>query len=172
MNETLANILGRRSIRKYTGEPVCESTLQLVLAAGCAAPSACNARPVRFIVLDRSQMGALAEHLQQKEPFQQGQWAVAVCGDTRSYKFGQAWIEDCAAAMENMQIACRALGLGSLWFGVYHRESKESAIRQFLKVPAGVEVLGIAVTGYGAESKEPYGAAPDDSVIRRGTWSD
>ncbi len=172
MNETLKTILNRRTIRKFTDQSVCQSTLSLVLAAACAAPSACNARPVRYVVLDKSRMKDLADALEQKEPFLQGQWAVAVCADTRGYQFGTAWMEDCAAAMENMQIACWGLGLGALWFGVYRRAAKEGAVRRCLKLPEGVEVLGITVMGYAAEEKEPHSATPDESVIRRGVWSD
>lgn len=170
MNETLTNIMSRRSIRKYTGDSVCESTMTLVLAAGCAAPSAMGKRPVRFIVLDKNRMKELAEVLTQKEPFLQGQWAIAVCGDTRGYE-GLGWIEDCAAAMENMQIACKSLGLGSLWFGVYKRASKEPAVRKFLEVPEGVEVLGITIMGYADEQKEAYSGV-DESKVRRGRWSE
>lgn len=171
MNETLVNIMSRRSIRAYTDESVCESTMELVLAAACAAPSAANLRPVRFIVLDKKRMAELAEAVSQKEPFLQGQWAIAVCADTRSYTSGLAWIEDGAAAMENMQIACKSLGLGSLWYGVYKRAAKEPAVRAFLKLPEGVEVLGITIFGYAAEQKEAYSGV-DESKVFRGSWSE
>lgn len=171
MNETLSNIMARRSIRRYTEEPVCESTVKLILAAACAAPSARGERPARFVVLNKKQMEALAEKVQQKEPFREGQWGIAVLADLRGYGGGLAWIEDCAAAMENMQIACRSLGLGSLWYGVYRRAAKEPAVREFLQVPDGVEVLGVTVTGYAAEQKEPYGGV-DESKVRYGAWSE
>ena len=171
MNETLSNIMARRSIRRYTEEPVCESTVKLILAAACAAPSARGERPARFVVLNKKQMEALAEKVQQKEPFREGQWGIAVLADLRGYGGGLAWIEDCAAAMENMQIACRSLGLGSLWYGVYRRAAKEPAVREFLQVPDGVEVLGGTVPGYAAEQKEPYGGV-DESKVRYGAWSE
>ncbi len=171
MNETLKSIMSRRSIRTFTDDSVCGSTMKLVLAAGCAAPSACGVFPVRFIVLDKERMSQLAEVVAQKEPFLQGQWAIAVCADTRGYQNGLAWIEDCAAAMENMQIACVALGLGSLWYGVYARPAKEPQVRAFLKLPEGVEVLGITVMGYAAEKKAPT-AGVDEGRVREGQWSD
>ena len=90
MNETLTNIMARRSIRRYTEEPVCESTMKLVLAAACAAPSAKGERPVRFVVLDKKRMGSLAEKVQQKDPFREGQWAIAVLADLRGYDSGLA----------------------------------------------------------------------------------
>lgn len=145
--------------------------MKLVLNAGAAAPSAVGKYPVRFIVLDKTRMAELAACVAQKAPFEQGQWAIAVCADTRGYECGSAWIEDCAAAMENMQIACVSLGLGSLWYGVYARAAKEPAVRAFLKLPEGVEVLGITVMGYAAEKKEPKGEV-DASRVRFGAWSD
>lgn len=135
MNETLTNIMARRSIRRYTEEPVCESTMKLVLAAACAAPSAKGERPVRFVVLDKKRMGSLAEKVQQKDPFREGQWAIAVLADLRGYDSGLAWIEDGAAAMENMQIACKSLGLGSLWYGVYRRAARKRRSASFCSCP-------------------------------------
>lgn len=170
MNKTLMNIMARRSIRRYTDESVCESTMKLVLAAACAAPSANGKRPIRFVVLDKEQMHSLAEKIQQKAPFLQGQWAIAVLADLRDYDNGLAWIEDGAAAMENMQIACKSLGLGSLWYGVYRRITKELAVRNFLQLPDGVEVLGITVMGYAAEYKEAYSGV-DESKVYYGVWS-
>ncbi len=171
MNPTIETIMSRRSIRKYKGDSVDESTMRLVLAAGCAAPSAMNLRPARFIILDKKRMAELAERVQQKDPFLEAQWAIAVCGDTRGYKLGPEWIADCAAAMENMQIACKALGLGSLWFGVYTFAAKEPAVREFLGVPEGVEVLRITIFGYGAEKKDPN-AGVDESKVMIGKWTE
>mgnify|MGYP000285941450 CR=1 FL=1 len=44
-------IFERRSIRSYTGEPVSQEDLRLILKAGMAAPSARNSRPWEFIVI-------------------------------------------------------------------------------------------------------------------------
>ena len=170
MNETLTSIMSRRSIRRFTDDSVCESTMNLVLDAGLAAPSACAQFPVRFVVLDKKRLGELSQVVAQKDPFQLGQWGIAVCADTRGYQNGLAWIEDCAAAMENMQIAGVSLGLGMLWYGVYQRAAKEPQVRAFLDLPEGVEVLGITVMGYAAEKREPR--VPDKSRVRFGMWSD
>lgn len=55
-------ILGRRSVRKYTDEPVSREDLEDIVRAGMHAPSACNSQCWRFIVLsDRDEIGRLAE---------------------------------------------------------------------------------------------------------------
>lgn len=164
-------IMKRRSIRKFTAEKVPADSAMRIVEAGAAAPSAMNKRPVRFILLDKAAMAALAERIDQKGPFLEGQWAIAVCGDRRGYGPGSGWLEDCAAAMENMLIAATELGLGSLWYGVYARAAKEPPVREFLKLPDEVEVCGIAVIGHAAEEKEPHWGV-DSSILHIGCWKE
>src|SRR5512143_2955522 len=44
-------VLSRRSIRKYTDQPVDDATVERLLRAGMAAPSAGNQQPWKFIVI-------------------------------------------------------------------------------------------------------------------------
>ena len=44
-------------------------------------------------------------------------------------------------------------------------------MREFLKLPKGVEVLGITVMGYAAEKKEPTSGV-DMTRVRIGEWSE
>jgi nitroreductase len=57
-------IQDRRSIRQYTGEPVSEEHLEMILEAARQAPSGENAQPWRFIIVKdeamRKQLGAVA----------------------------------------------------------------------------------------------------------------
>lgn len=162
-------IMKRRSVRKFTGEPVTKETVMQLIDAAAAAPSAMNLRPVRFILMDKHDMAKLAATIDQKQPFEQGQWAIAVCADTRGYTGGTGWIEDSAAALENILIAAASLGLGALWYGVYRRAAKEPQVRAALNLPEGVECTGIAVVGHPAEEKEPHGTAKPEHVFM-GRW--
>jgi nitroreductase len=53
--DVLEAIKGRRSIRKYTQEPVSEEQVTQILEAGRWAPSRGNSQPWRFIVLKDAQ---------------------------------------------------------------------------------------------------------------------
>jgi nitroreductase len=61
---TMKVIQDRRSIRDWTGEPVSEQDLAMILEAGRQAPSGENAQPWRFIIVrdpdTRAKLGALA----------------------------------------------------------------------------------------------------------------
>ncbi|MDO5563510.1 MAG: nitroreductase family protein [Synergistaceae bacterium] len=164
-------IMRRRTIRRFTNEFVHEADMDKILAAALAAPSAHNRHPLRLIVLNTADMARIAEEIEQKTPFEQGQWAIAACADTRGYDQGLAWIEDCAAAMENMLIAAESMGLGAMWYGVYARPAKEPQIRKFLALPGGVEVLGIAIVGHKAEDKPPT-TETDREHIHYGGWKE
>jgi len=50
MNSQIQAIVGRRSIRKYTGEPVTDQEVQSLLEAAMSAPSAMATDPWRFLV--------------------------------------------------------------------------------------------------------------------------
>ena len=59
--DVLTAIKKRRSIRRYTTDPVGEESLHCILQAGLAAPTAMNRRPFHFIVLrDRHTLTKLA----------------------------------------------------------------------------------------------------------------
>ena len=164
-------IMKRRSVRKFTDELVAKETVKQIIDAAAAAPSAMNLRPVRFILMDKRDMAKLAETITQKAPFEQGQWAIAVCADTRGYTGGTGWIEDASAALENIMISATALGLGSLWYGVYRRAAKEPQVRAALNLPEGAECTGIAVIGHPAEEKEEHGQA-DAKFVFESAWKE
>ncbi len=171
-NSVIQTILARRSIRAFRQDLSVESAKRdTLLACACAAPSAHNRQPCRFLVLeDRAILDRLAAHLGQGVLFEQAPLVIAICADLRGYPEGSlGWLEDCAAATENILIAAKSLGLEALWFGVYRREPKEETVRRILDLPEYVEVQALAVVGYGNESKEPREGV-DSSKVRYGCW--
>ena len=105
----LESIFARRSIRAYTGEPVSREAITQILEAGMAAPSSNNRKPWHFVVIrDRATLTKLAEAHPHGKMLSEAAAAIAVCGDTTiSPDF---WVQDCAAATENMLVAVAALG--------------------------------------------------------------
>jgi nitroreductase len=170
-NQTINAILGRRSIRKFTEERVSGEVRDLLLECAFAAPSAHGRRPCEFIVIeDRQVLNDLAEAHDSGKMLRQAPLAIAVCAQTAGYPEGdRAWVEDCAAAMENILIAARALGLEGVWLKVMDRHPRNEKIRPILAVPAQVEIVAIAALGRGAEAKAPHEGA-DVKKIRFNRW--
>ena len=114
----IENIMTRTSIRAFTDQPVDEATVEKILRAGMAAPTAVNRQPWAFVVVnEREQM----ERLREVHPFAQmlktAQFAIIVCGDMERALPGASqayWIQDASAATENILLAAHGLGLGCL----------------------------------------------------------
>jgi len=107
--DALEAIRRRRSVRKYTGESIQRKDLEKIVDAGRLAASGSNQQPWDFIVItDRTMINQLkvASHWMEKAGA-----IIAVVMDPSS----RWWVEDGAAAIENILIASTALGYGTCW---------------------------------------------------------
>jgi len=149
-------ILNRRSIRKYTDQPVPERLLIELLEAAMCAPSAGNEQPWQFVVID--QRGILDE-IPKFHPYAamvaEAPVAILVCGDLDKDLHRGYWVQDCAAATENILIAVQDKGIGAVWVGVYPREDRVQAMRALLGIPDSVVPFALISLGYPAEEKPP-----------------
>ena len=152
MDKRLQIIFSRRSIRKYTGEPIAKEDLTSLLEAGMAAPSASNQKPWHFVtVTDADKLKALADAHPHGKMLAHAPLAIAVCGDP---SISDWWVQDCAAATENILIAAAGLGLGAVWLGCGGLEEREQAVRDILGIPVGIGVLSLISIGHPGETKE------------------
>jgi nitroreductase len=166
-NELVQTIFSRRSIRKYTGEPVSEADIQTLLEAAMAAPSASNIKPWHFVfVTQRETLDALADAHPHGKMLAQAPLCIAVCGDPNLSRY---WEQDCSAATENLLVAAAALGLGAVWLGVHPRDDREGFTRQVLGIPENIVPLNLISIGHPAEDKEPR-TQYDEARVHRGGW--
>lgn len=161
-------IFARRSIRRYTDEPVTEEQIRTLLEAGMAAPSASNRQPWHFVVVtDRATLQALADAHPYGKMLAEAALAIAVCADpTLSPTY---WQQDCSAATENILIAVAGLGLGGVWLGCYPNEDRVAGIRRVLGIPDHIPVLSLLSIGHPAEYREPR-TQYNEARVHRGRW--
>ncbi len=150
------SIFKRRSIRKFTGQPISDEDLQLMLKAAMYAPSAGNEQPWEFIVVrDKQNLQALCNVHPHAKMLPSADLAVAICGNLPKQKYSvQYWVQDCTAAGENLMLQATELGIGTVWLGVYPCEYRTENIARILGVPQEVIPLCIIAAGYPAEEKE------------------
>ncbi|MBM3163610.1 MAG: nitroreductase family protein [Chlorobi bacterium] len=177
MNETIATILRRRSVRGFRPDPVGEAELAEMLEAARYAPTAMNQQPWHFTAIRNpellrkleencktafllSNVQALREVAKQEgfSVFYHAPLMVIISGDPGAI----AAQYDCTLAMENMMLAAASLGIGSCWTHavmMYHATEKGRAIFRELGVifPEGYQPYAAAVFGWPAE---PYPEAP------------
>lgn len=168
--DALEAIFGRRSIRKYTAEPVAEADVETILHAAMAAPSAGNQQPWRFVVTtDRAQLDAMAETTPYGKMLREAPLAITVCADTGGLKHDVMWQQDCGAATENALVAIHALGLGAVWLGFWPKMERVQPLRAVLGLPDGVEPFCVLAVGHPAEAKPPADRY-DPSRVHRDRW--
>jgi nitroreductase len=157
--EAFEAILARRSIRAYAEKPVERALLVRLLEAAMAAPTACNAQPWEFVVVDTPEgmetLRVILPHGKYNAPV-----AIVVCGsETKALNncAEKYWVQDCSAALENILVAAAGMELGTVWIGVYPLAERVAALRPVLGLPETVTPLGVVFLGYPSPEgqKEP-----------------
>lgn len=162
-------ILERRSIRKYTGEPVSEEDMKDLMKAAMAAPSAHNKQPWEFIIVEERQLLIeITKFHPYSKMLNEAPFAIIVCGDQSKDDFGYC-VQDCSAATENILIAACDKGLGAVWLGVYPKEDRIMGVRKIFGIPEHVIPISIIAVGHPDEKKEPADRY-DDNRIHLDKW--
>ncbi len=168
--EAMEAILGRRSIRKYTDKPVTDGELRCLLEAGMAAPSAHNRQPWHFVVInDKATLLEIPKFHNYSKMLEQAALAIVVCGDLDLEAGTGFWVQDCAAATENILVAAKATGLGAVWLGVYPNEGLVKNLRKLLKVPEKIVPFCILSVGHPSEDKSPANRY-DEKRVHKNVW--
>jgi nitroreductase len=167
MDKRLQIVFARRSIRKYTEQPVSEADITSLLEAGMAAPSAMNKRPWHLVaVTDRQVIQALAQAPPYTRTLPGAALVMIVCGDPSASDW---WLQDCTLATENILIAAAALGLGAVFLGCHGKAEREEPIRRVLGIPEEIGMASVLCIGHPAEEKEPR-TQYDPAQVHHNKW--
>ena len=154
----ISAIMTRASVRQFTSQPIGADTLDLLVKAGMAAPTAMNLQPWAFIVVTEQQMLDSLAAVHPYSNLKTATAAIIVCGDLEKAadEFGRDfWIQDCSAATENILIAAHAMGLGAVWCGVYPNPKVVPGVTRVLSIPERIIPLNIITMGHPAAETEP-----------------
>lgn len=162
----LENIFARKSVRKFTSEPVSDKQVETLLRAAMAAPSAMNGQPWRFVVVnDKDKLASMAGQLPYAR-LDTAPMAIVVCGDLSGYK--KFWTDDCSAATENLLLAAEAMGLGAVWTAASDEE-RSGIVREALGLPENIHPLCIVPVGHPDGDFQPKDKW-DPSKIHYNQW--
>jgi nitroreductase len=177
-------VASRTSVRRFDrSRPVTGAVLRAVLEAARHAPSADNAQPWRFVVVDDP---VLRERLVEKcfaglyarTRRIQAPAYIALCGVRGAVDRGGRLLTsvsytlmDCGIAGEHAVLAATELGLGTCWIGWFNRRQA----RALLGVPAGVDVLALIAIGWPAAGPihpvaRPHGRKSLAAIAWRNRW--
>lgn len=175
MTELMTILQNRRSVRHYTGEPVPEDKLQLILQAALISPTGRNFCPWEFIVVrDKQVLQEMAKcRTGSANMLTEADCAVVVVADpTKS----DTIIEDCSIAMSNMHLMADSLGVGSCWIQGRMRQaqdgrSTEDFLRSLLHFPEHYTLEATLSLGMPVQKRAPRSMdSLDLQKIHNGTF--
>jgi|FLOH01.1.fsa_nt_gi nitroreductase len=142
----------RRTIRKFTEQPIEFDKLANIIEAGIHAPSAGNMQNWRFILLtDEGAIKSLYRHCMKQEVIYNAQAAIIVCGvmDKAERLYGLRGkrlytVQNCASATQNMLLAAHAQDLGACWIGAFD----EDQVSNMFGIPENARPQAIIAIGY------------------------
>ncbi len=152
-------LVNRRSIRRYTEEPIDSEAVKLIMQAALMAPTSKNSRPWQFIIVEDKEK--LKQLSQCKDfgatPIACAAIAIAIAVDP---SLSEAWIEDASVAATYIQLQAEALGLGSCWIQVRGRfrgdgVPSEEYTQELLGIPETLPVVCIIAIGHKDEERKP-----------------
>lgn len=159
--DTLECIKTRRSIRRFTDEPISDEILLQLLEAVKWAPSWANTQTSEIIVIkDNKAKEKIVEILAPNNPATKGVLqapvVVIICAKTgmAGYKNdeevtnkGDWYMFDAGIASQNLCLAAHALGLGTVHVGYVDHQ----ALDEYLELPPHVKSIEVIPIGYPAK---------------------
>jgi len=140
----------RRSIRAYRDQSVEKEVLETIVDCARLAATACNDQIWEFVVVtDPATRARIADATDYGKFIAQAPACIAVFCKNEKY-----FLEDGAAATQNILVAACALGLGSCWVAGDKKPYADS-IREILGVPEGCRLISLVPLGYPDQSPDP-----------------
>ena len=152
MNETMRTILNRRSVRNFTREPISEEILNSLVDAAMHAPSGMCKKTWKFTVITNTEIiKKLAETIKKvlnREIYDMySPTAIIIPSNDRDSAWGR---DDNACALQNIFLAAKSYGVGSVWINQLSNICDEPEIRKLLdefEIPSNHIVYGLAALG-------------------------
>lgn len=179
MNETIQNIISRRSVKRYLDQQVPMELVEEIVKAGTYAPSGKNKQSAKIIAVTNKEMRDRLSHINldiimsrnlstssgHADPFYGAPVVLVVLAKkevgTRVY--------DGSLVMENMMIAAQSLGLGSCWIHrakeTFETEEGKKILRD-LGITEEYEGIGNCIIGYAApDALKPQVPRKEDYIV-------
>lgn len=154
MNQTIKDLLERRSIRKYKSEQILSEELDIILKAGSYAPSSMGKQSAILIAVqdkdtieELEKLNASFSPNPKSKPFYGAPTVVLVLGD----KNNKNNIKDGSLCMGNMMNAAHSLNIGSCWINRVYETFESEEGKNLLKkwgVDGDYSGVGACILGY------------------------
>ena len=175
----------RRSVRRFADKAVSDETLTELFEAVRRSPSWANMQCWRFIVVREKEARETISALTYVESFfaplgyksnpamkgiAEAPVVVIACADPKGsgvIRGQEYYLADVGIASQTFMLSARALGLGTVFTGVFDEEK----LRELLSIPENVRVVGVFPLGYPREEKEGGPSRKTlEEIVFHGKW--
>jgi len=154
----------RRSIRKFTDEPVTDATVDRVIEMGTWAPSGLNNQPWKFTVIrDRDLLNKLSRLTKYSSIVENAPVCIAVFLDLSVSYHREKDIQAIGACIQNMLLAIHCSGLGAVWLGEILNKRRQ--VEKLLNTHGDLEFMAVIALGYPGEKKTAGQRKPFEQLI-------
>jgi len=136
-------LYSRRSIRKFTSQPVPRELVDQVMHAGIWAPSSCNYQMWDLVAVDDPEINTELTALS----LQMGNAPVNIVVSYGRDFSEENWanIQSASALIQNMSLAAQVLGLGTFWIT---QTGDAERVREIVGLPIDRMVIAVLALGY------------------------
>jgi len=154
----------RWSCRSLSAVDVPRQDLEKIMDAGRRAASGLNVQPYHFVAITDKK---ILERLGEAQGFiAEASAAIAIVAEPEASSY---WLEDVAAAAENMLLAVTALGYATTWVeGTLAR--KEQEMKELLDIPAHMRLIILLPIGKPAGSGGQSKKKPLSELVHWEKW--
>lgn len=159
MNESIKNMLERRSVRDFKEDMIPKDDLDLILKSGTYAPTGRNRQSPIIIAVTNKEMRDKISKMNAKimgtnnDPFYGAPVILIVLAD----KSVPTYIYDGTLVMQNLMLSAHSLGIDSCWIHRAREEFESEEGRKILSdlgIKGDYEGIGHVALGY-AKTKAP-----------------
>ncbi len=158
-------IAARRSVRRFTSQPVAREVLQRCVEAARLAPSAENVQPWRFLIVDDPELKARLAEGAFSGVYRATRWAEKAPAlvvlfaelDILANRLGRRvtgidyYLIDIGIAGEHFCLQAAELGVGTCWIGWF----SPKGVRKALKSPRRLRPVALFAVGYSGHDRMP-----------------
>ena len=159
----------RRSVRGYQQKNIPNGDLEKLIIAAQSAPSAGNCQPWHFFIISDT---ALKTEIKNKSCNQEflltAPVFIVVCADIKRSEARYSergrnlyCIQDTAAAIQNILLCAKSLGLGTCWCGAFN----ENALSEIMRLEKDMRPVAIIPVGYPLNEGAPTKRRPVQEIV-------
>jgi len=164
-------ITTRRSVRKFTDEPVSKEEILRLLDMARWAPYASPCW--RFVAVQTSDGREVLARAARQEWIATAPVVIVVGANTQMFSESKAWrwdaykfrglfyIQDTAAAIQNLMLAAVDIGLGTCWIGSFN----EGDVAKIVGFPPRVRPVALIPVGHPARPQEKDTRGPLEEIV-------